>query len=83
MLTRKLRVLHKTAAYPSHPFAAHPRVPPEVVDKLRQAFNSLHNDDAGRKLLAGVAFKGFEPAADRDYEDVRRLDLKKLVEAVK
>ena len=81
-LAADLRVLHKTAAYPSHPFTAHPRVSVEVVDKLRQAFNSLHNDEVGRKLLAGVTFKGFESATDRDYDDVRRLDLKKLVEAV-
>jgi len=81
-LAGELRVLHKTAVYNSHPFGAHPRVPVDVVDKLRQAFNSLHNDEVGRKLLAGVAFKGFESATDRDYDDVRRLDLKKLVDAV-
>jgi phosphonate transport system substrate-binding protein len=81
-LAGNLRVLHKTAVYHSHPFGAHPRVPAEVVDKLRLAFNGLHNDEVGRKLLAGVAFKGFESATDRDYDDVRHLDLKKLVEAV-
>ena len=81
-LAGELRVLHKTAVYNSHPFGAHPRVSADIVEKLRQAFNSLHNDEVGRKLLAGVTFKGFESATDRDYDDVRHLDLKKLVEAV-
>jgi phosphonate transport system substrate-binding protein len=77
-----LRVLHTTAVYHSHPFGAHPRVPAGTVQKLQQAFSSLQQDEVGRKLLATVAFKGFEPAIDSDYNDVRRLDLKKLIESV-
>ena len=77
-----LRVLHTTAVYHSHPFGAHPRVPASTVHELQQAFSSLQQDEVGRKLLATVAFKGFEPAIDSDYNDVRRLDLKKLIESV-
>jgi hypothetical protein len=33
-------------------------------------------------LLADVAFSGMETAIDRDYEDVRKLNLEKLIEAV-
>ncbi len=81
-LANNLRVLHKTAVYPSHPFCVHPRVSPAVADKLQQAFVSLHEDEVGKKLLAAIAFKGFEIAADRDYDGVRRLDLKSLIGTV-
>jgi len=81
-LAGNLRVLHKTALYQPHPFAVHPRISPELGEKLRQAFISLERDETGRKLLADVAFSGMETANDRDYEDVRKLNLEKLIEAV-
>ena len=81
-VAKDLKVLHKTEAYASHPFSAHPRVPAELVQKLQKALLSLHQDETGRRLLAVVAFKGFEPAQDSDYDTVRRLDLKTLIEAV-
>lgn len=81
-LAKNLRVLARTASYQSHPFAAHPRVPADLVERLRRAFLSLERDEAGRKLLAGIAFNGMEAAADKDYNDVRSLALEKLIEAV-
>jgi phosphonate transport system substrate-binding protein len=81
-LAKNLRVLEKTASYQPHPFAAHPRVPVAVMEQVRRAFLSLERDEAGRKLLEGVAFKGFEAAADKDYNDVRALKMEKLIEAV-
>jgi phosphonate transport system substrate-binding protein len=82
-LAGNLRVLHKTALYQPHPFSVHPRIATELGDKLRQAFISLERDETGRKLLADVAFNGMEAANDRDYDDVRRLNLEKLIEAVR
>jgi phosphonate transport system substrate-binding protein len=81
-ISGELRVLYHTAVYRSHPFCVHPRVAQEVTERLRQALMSLPNDELGRKLLSAVSFKGFEAAADSDYGDVRRLDLKALIESV-
>lgn len=81
-ISGNLRVLARTALYQPHPFAVHPRVPANVTARLRKAFISLEQDEQGRKLLAAVMFKGMEAAGDRDYDDVRSLELEKLIEAV-
>jgi phosphonate transport system substrate-binding protein len=81
-LRRELRVLAKTGTYRSHPFAAHPRVPAGTVKKLRAAMLSLSQDESGRQLLEHIAFKGMEAATDKDYDDIRRLDMSRLIEAL-
>jgi phosphonate transport system substrate-binding protein len=77
-----LRILARTEAYQSHPIAAHPRVDAETVKKLRAAFLSLNQDETGRRLLDRVAFKGMETASDKDYNDIRRLDMSRLIDNV-
>ncbi len=47
-----LRVLAETPAYTPHAFAAHPRVPPEILARVLAAMRSLGDDEAGRHLLA-------------------------------
>jgi len=81
-LAGNLQVLARTRLYQPHPFSSHPRVPLEIAERLRKAFISLEHDATGRKLLAGVAFNGMEAADDADYNDVRGLELEKLIEAV-
>jgi phosphonate transport system substrate-binding protein len=81
-LSDELRILARTAQYQPHPFAAHPRVPAATVKKLRAAFLSLNRDAEGRRLLDRVAFKGMEAAADKDYNDIRRLDMSRLIDNV-
>ena len=51
-LRKQLRVLWTTDAYPAHAIAAHPRVPGPVVEKIRQAMINMHENAAGRDLLA-------------------------------
>ncbi len=73
-----LRVLTETPAYTPHAFAAHPRVPTSVVLKVLAAMQSLADDAAGQALLAPLAFKGFVVAQDKDWGDIRSLDIKLL-----
>jgi phosphonate transport system substrate-binding protein len=70
-----LRVLSETPAYTPHAFAAHPRVPPELLAKVLAALQSLGNDEAGRLLLLPLAFKGIDAAQDKDWNDIRALDI--------
>lgn len=70
-----LRVLFETPAYTPHAFAAHPRVSATTLAKVMAAMNSLPNDDTGRRLLAPLAFKGFAPADNKDWSDIRELDI--------
>lgn len=70
-----LRVLSETPAYTPHAFAAHPRVAPEVLARIMAAMASLSVDEAGQRLLAPLAFKGIAAAQDKEWNDIRALDI--------
>lgn len=70
-----LRVLTTTKDYTPHPFAAHPRIAPDVVKRVLDAMVSLGNDEAGRHLLEAASMKGIEAGRDEDWNDVRGLDI--------
>ena len=71
----QLRVLFTTEGYTPHSFAAHPRVPAELVQRLSAAMQSMSEEPEGRELLAGLGLVGLEAAQDADWDDVRALDL--------
>lgn len=73
-----LRILSETPPYTPHAFAYHPRVPPEIVTKILTAMESLSKDAAGQKLLAPLAVNGITAAKDKDWNDIRALDIKLL-----
>ncbi len=70
-----LRVLAETPAYTPHAFAAHARVAPEVLAKVLAAMQSLSADEVGRRLLLPLAFKGIAAASDKEWNDIRALDI--------
>ena len=74
----QLRVLSETPGYTPHALAAHPRVPAAIVERLRMAMASLADDEIGRALLAPLAFKGLVAAQDREWNDIRALDINLL-----
>ncbi len=71
----QLRVLSETPSYTPHAIATHPRVDKAVAERLLAAMAALDGDEAGRKLLAPLAFKGIVPAKDADWNDIRALDI--------
>lgn len=75
----QLRVLSATPAYTPHAFAAHPRVASAVLARVQAAMASLAADEAGRKLLEPLAMtQGFAAAEDKDWNDIRTLDIRQL-----
>ncbi|MCH2220486.1 MAG: phosphate/phosphite/phosphonate ABC transporter substrate-binding protein [Dechloromonas sp.] len=66
-----LRVLYTTREMPSHPIAAHPRVPPKVQQAVRQAILALNGSEEGRKLLREVPIQAAIPASMKDYAPMR------------
>lgn len=73
-----LRVLTKTPSYVPHAFAARPQVPDEVLARVQKAMISLADDEQGQKLLKELSFKGIEPAADAEWDEIRRLRFDQL-----
>jgi phosphonate transport system substrate-binding protein len=74
-IREQLRVLWTTEGYTPHAFAAHPRVPVAVVERLAEAMIAMSGDAQGRGLLEPLNVVGFEAAADRDWDDVRALEI--------
>lgn len=71
-----LRILWTSEGYTPHAFAAHPRVNSEAVQRLQQAMLDMDRDPVGQKLLKSIRLKGIESGNDKDWNDVRDLQIK-------
>lgn len=71
----KLRILWTSDGYTPHAFAAHPRVPQSIVDKLQKALIKMDKEPHGKSLLKKIRFKGIERGADAEWDDVRALNI--------
>jgi len=74
----QLRILHTTEGYTPHAFAAHPRVPKEVVTDVRRVLLMMDQNQEGRSLLQGLKVKGWEKAVDANWDDIRALKLEAI-----
>lgn len=70
-----LRIIHRTQKVVPHPVAAHPRVPAEIRDRVREGFLAMGRTAPGRKLLAEVPIKTIGPAAMAEYQPLEALGL--------
>ena len=71
----QLRVLWSTLDYTPHAIAAHPRVDPVLVARIRDAMVAMAETPRGAELLAAIEFEGIEPGEDADWDDVRALGI--------
>lgn len=74
-IASRLRILTSTPAYVPHAFAAHPRVDKATLAQVSAALFSLHGDENGRHLLEPLSFKGIEAGQDKDWDEIRRLNI--------
>jgi len=72
-----LRVIYTTRSFPSHPVAAHPRVPKDVRDRVRSALLEMNNSAEGRAMLQNVPIEQFVPVAYDDYAVMSSWGIKK------
>lgn len=66
-LQAQLRVIYTTRACPSHPIVAHPRVAPEVREKVRKALFAMGETPEGKEMLLKVPVTQFIPVTYEDY----------------
>ncbi|MEA1079579.1 phosphate/phosphite/phosphonate ABC transporter substrate-binding protein [Marinobacter qingdaonensis] len=71
----ELRVLWRSPGYTPHAIAVHPRVNEETRRTLLGALTGLEDSEAGLQILEPLRMKGFEAAANADWDDVRRLNI--------
>jgi phosphonate transport system substrate-binding protein len=73
----QLRVLTRTRPFPAHPVAAHPRIPKEIQEKVRQALLSMNDTQEGREMLAKIPVTRFVPTHFENYEQMKAWGLEK------
>ena len=71
-----LRVLWSSELLPPFPFSAHPRVPKNLVYAVQKAMEGMAENPEGIALLKSIGFKGIDKAEDRDYDALRKLNIK-------
>ena len=71
----QLRVLWTTLDYTPHAIAAHPRIDPALVARIRDAMVAMAETPLGAELLEAIEFEGIEPGEDADWDDVRALGI--------
>ncbi|HBI14402.1 MAG TPA: phosphonate ABC transporter substrate-binding protein [Desulfobulbaceae bacterium] len=71
----QIKVVASSKWYPGWVYAYSPKVPQEVVDKIRDAMLKLdyaHNPQH-REILDAAKFIGFVPSDDQDFDPIREL----------
>ena len=74
-IKNQLRVLWTSKGYTPHAFAAHPRVSDGIVTSVRRVMDEMSEDPEGKTLLETINVKDLEPANNKDWDDVRALNL--------
>lgn len=68
-----LRAIHVSEPFPDLAIVVHPRLPAEVVGRLRRALIGMAADPEATEILRAASCPGFAAADDQDYEQVRRI----------
>lgn len=71
----QLRILYTTRDMPSHPIAAHPRVPAAVRDRLQRALLDMARSEAGRQWLREIPMGNMIPTTISDYQPMSKWGL--------
>jgi phosphonate transport system substrate-binding protein len=71
--TSKTRIILKSPPYGIPPVVTRPGLAPVLRDKLRKIFLHAHEDDEGKRLLAGMMIEKFVPVDDTLYDSVREM----------
>jgi len=75
-IRNQLQVIWSSEALPPFTFAAHPRVPKDVVAKVQKAMDEMDTRPQGIALLKSLNFKGMRKADDSDYAAMRKMNIK-------
>jgi phosphonate transport system substrate-binding protein len=75
---RKLRIIYETQAVNPHPIGAHPRVPDNHREMVRQAFLEMSKTKNGAALLSEVPMRRAVTASLEDYTPLRSWGLEEF-----
>ncbi len=63
-----IKILYKTSSYPSHPFAFHPRVSQNDIDKITKALLNMPDD-----LKLSLSIKNFITTTNDEYSVIKEI----------
>lgn len=69
----RFRTLYASEPYQELPVLIHPRVSSDRARRLVSALLGMRHDPAAAEVLRQAQCPGFEPASERDYDNVRRV----------
>lgn len=76
-IRENLKIIYETKKVSPHPIVAHPRVPKEIVTKVKKAFLELGEDLKMAELLKKIPIKKVGIAKVEDYQELREMELEK------
>ena len=76
-IKENLKIIYETKKVSPHPIVAHPRVPKEIITKIKNAFLDMGKDQKIAELLKKVPIKKIGTAKVEDYLELRELELEK------
>ncbi|MCG9751313.1 phosphate/phosphite/phosphonate ABC transporter substrate-binding protein [Vibrio brasiliensis] len=75
VIKSQLKLIWKTDPYTPHAIAVHPRLSADLVNQLQSSLLALVSSDVGKDQLAKLSLKGFVTAQDKDWDDIRKLNI--------
>lgn len=74
-IREQLRVLWTSEGYTPHAIAVAPSINTIQQQRIREAFLGMADDPQGAELLKSIRFNAFTPAKNKDWDDVRSLNI--------
>lgn len=68
----KIEIVYKTNNYPSHPFASHPRISDDIVNKISNAIIKMP-----KELKDILSIKEFIPTTTSEFDVIKNLEINK------
>lgn len=79
-IKKNLKVIFETSRVPPHPFAAHPSIPVEDHQKVKQAILEMSLTEEGKAMLAKIPMKKAVDVTAEAYDVLNELQLGKYYE---
>ncbi len=76
VFTSRTRIIRKSEHYGIPPIVASKHLSPELKDRIRNLFFSMHDDVRGQKILAELMIDKFIRPKDEWYDSIRQMELK-------
>ncbi len=72
-LFKDIVIIHKSPGFSPNPIVVSPALEPALRERLQTAFLTMHENEAGRNILAELKFRRFIPQLQTSYEEIRAM----------